>query len=866
MPQRVSLFLLGLAGLAPLGSIAPCPPAYAASPAGLMAGTALGSGTVAVTPMGTGTGAAAPDTDPDANAARKTAPTPTFGAQRINTTGRDIPMGGPVTDGGFVLGEVSYTLTADDRILVEVPDLLELLHSVLSDANLARVSDALADKKVVSTADLPRFGINLVYDPSTLGLLLSVDPTLRQRQSIQVMGGAAQVSGPIQPAEDVSAYVTAYINSDYVYTGAETGFMTPNIVYDSAVRVKGFVLENEGSIQDSFRREGTRLVYDDERHTARYTAGDLEPVARGFSGTSPMAGLSMSRVYADLDPQRNIQPRGQRSFTLTRASTVETIVNGQSVQVTRLNPGTYDIGDFPFAQGSNNVQLLVRDDSGRENVISFSINFDRTLLAAGLSEFGVYAGVKTPFRTSGRHYTNDPIASGFYRHGLTDELTLGGNFQIQSRGGVGGAEVVWASPIGTWSLNAAGSHNNTAGNGYAINIGYEFSRVGKGGNARSLTASLQATSKDFSLPDNITASNPYSVEIGATYSQSLGADHYFSLDGYYSVGRGAKKDQSTGRVTYGWRPNQRLLLTAEGYYERNDRGTGPGARISLIYRFDRNSSANADFDTDNDRARLSYQRSSGTGVGSYNASANLDRVDDSIGVNAAVNVLTNRAELGAAHYTSFSNSGSIIDQRTSVRTAFSLAYAGGSVALSRPIYDSFAIVKPHSSLEGKAVYLDPRDDEYIAKSGLFGGAVMPQLTAYSPRLMTYDVPSAPAGYDIGPGIIQLKPPYRSGSLIEIGSDYFVTYTGQLLKPDGTPLALVGGRAIEVSPPNHQSADRKPVEMFTNRTGHFAVQGLRAGKWRIEMPSDEGTLVYMIDVTTTSAALQRGGALKPEGTP
>jgi outer membrane usher protein len=30
--------------------------------------------------------------------------------------------------------------------------------------------------------------------------------------------------------------------------------------------------------------------------------------------------------------------------------------------------------------------------------------------------------------------------------------------------------------------------------------------------------------------------------------------------------------------------------------------------------------------------------------------------------------------------------------------------------------------------------------------------------------------------------------------------------------------------------------------------------------------NDGKLVYMIDVTTTEAALQRGGALKPEGTP
>ncbi|PZQ51118.1 MAG: fimbrial protein [Novosphingobium pentaromativorans] len=831
MASRRSFYLLGLAGLAPgltlFGSFA----AYAQAHVP----------TLAEKPATPGERPAVP-------------------SQRLNPTGRDIPMGGPLSDNGFVLGEVSYTLTADDRILVDTKELLALLRGVLSTEAWTRVAAGIESKAAVSTCDLQALGVGLAYDQASLGLLMTLDPALRVRQSIRVMG-YDPVAGPIQPAEDISAYLTAFVNSDYVHKGSRTGFQTPNIVFDSAVRVSGFVLENEGSIQDSFRREGTRIVYDDARGTARYTAGDLEPVSRGFSGSSPMAGLSLSRVYADLDPQRNIQPRGQRSFILTHASTVETIVNGQSVQVTRLNPGTYDIGDFPFAQGSNDVRLIVRDDSGHENVISFSINFDRTLLAAGLSEFGLYGGVKAPFRTGGRHYSDDPIASGFYRHGLTEELTVGGNFQLQRRGGVGGGEVVWASPVGTLAFNLAGSHNKDAGSGYAINLGYELSRVGTGGNARSLTASIQATSKNFALPDSLSASNPYALDLGATYSQSLGADHYFSLDGFYSLARGDRKDQSTARATYGWRPNQRLLLTAEASYQSSERRSGPGARVSLIYRFDRSSSVTADLDSQRERARLSYQRSSGTGVGSYNASANIDRVEDSVGVNAAANVLLNRAELGAAHNTSFSNSGAIIDQRTSLRTAFSVAYAGGSVALSRPIYDSFAIVKPHASLEGKSVYIDPRKDEYVAKSGTFGGAVMSQLTSYSPRLLTYDVPDAPAGYDIGSGIVQFRPPYRSGHLVEIGSDYFVTYTGQLLMPGGAPLELVGGNAFEIAAP-----DRKPVQMFTNRSGQFAVQGLRPGKWRIEMPMNDGKLVYMIDVSTTEAALQRGGALKPEGTP
>lgn len=779
-------------------------------------------------------------------------------AQRLNPTGRDIPMGGPLMDNGFVLGDISYTLTTDDRILVDTKMLLPMLQRVLTADTLQKLAAAIGDRHSISTVELADLGLRLTYDPSNFGLRLDVEPDMRPRQMISVSGGIDPLSGPIVPAANFSAYVTAAINSDYVHKGSDTGFSTPNIILDSAARLGGFVLENEANIQRRFRREGTRLVYDDLRRTARYTAGDLQPISRGFSGASPMAGASIVRVYADLEPQRNIQPRGQRSFTLTRPSTIETIVNGQTVQQTRLNPGTYDIGDFPFAQGSNDVRLIIRDDTGREEVVSFSLNFDRTLLASGLTEFGLYAGVEAPFSLNGRRYSDRPVFSGFYRRGLTDELTAGGNFQLTNKGGVAGAEIVWAAPLGTLAFNLAGSKNEATGSGYAFNAGYEFTQLGSNNNARSLTATFQTISKKFATPGAITANNPFAYEFGATFSQSFGPEHYVTADAFYSVGRGNNPNQSSFRATHGWRPNQRLLLTTEASYEDRQQRSGFGVRFSLTYRFDRKSSATADVDTRRERARLSYQRSSGTGVGSYNGSVSIDRVEDSVGANANFSMIANRAEFGAAHLTSFSNSGRIIDQRTSLRSAFSLAYADGTVALSRPIYDSFAILKTHDTLGKTPVYIDRRKDEYVARSGAFGGAVMPELSAHTPRLLSYDVPEAPAGYDVGSGVLQFQPPYRSGHVIEVGSDYFISYMGQLLDGRGEPVSLVAGYAYEDALP-----DRAPIRMFTNRSGRFAIQGLRPGRWRIEMPTANGTAIYRIEIPAASTGMERGGVLEPE---
>ena len=90
-------------------------------------------------------------------------------AQRLNPTGRDIPMGGPLVDNGFVLGDLSYTLTTDDRILVDTKMLLPMLRGVLTTDALATLSAAIGDRYNISTTELGDLGVRLFYDPSNFG-------------------------------------------------------------------------------------------------------------------------------------------------------------------------------------------------------------------------------------------------------------------------------------------------------------------------------------------------------------------------------------------------------------------------------------------------------------------------------------------------------------------------------------------------------------------------------------------------------------------------------------------------------------------------------------------------------------------------
>lgn len=784
-------------------------------------------------------------------------------AGRLNPAGRDIALGGPLKDGDFILGEIDYVLTADDRILVDTQGLLLILNSRLAPADHDRLRFAIGDRERISQEELRTLGLEVAYEPSTFGLNLQIDPALRPRQIIS-LGGAPSTAAAVtvQPA-GVSAYVTAYAVADYVHRsqGVETGFATPSVLLDSAVRFNGVVLENEATLNDRFAREGTRLVYDDLARTARYTAGDLRPVSRGFAGAAPLAGLSVVRTYADLDPQLNVQPRGQRSFSLDRPSTVEAFVNGRSVQQTRLGPGTYDIRDFPFAQGSNDVRLVIRDDAGRETVLSFSISFDRTLLAPGLTEFGLFGGVRSNFTNGGLRYEDDLTASGFYRRGFTETLTAGANFQAGERGLVLGGETAWATPLGVFGADLAVSTVSGVGEGYALNLGYDRVFEAFRGKPGAVTATLQTTSAHFATPETLTAFNRFAFEAGVSLSQSLGPRTFVSADAFHSVGRGATPDQSTVRAGLGWRYSPRLLWTAEASYEDRLDRQAYGVRVGVSYRFSPFSSGFAEADTRRERARVGYQTSRGRGVGAWNASADIEATPDAAGLNAAVSSTRNRAEVGLSHQTLFNpDTSSISDQRTALRAGASLAFADGRFAVSRPINDSFAMLAPHRSLDSAQVYADPQDRFYSARSGWFGPAVVADLGAYSPRTVTFDVPEAPPGYDLGAGVAQMQPPYRGGYLIEVGSDYSISATGQLMTASGAPLALWVGEAREVD------GDARPaVRLFTNASGRFAVQGLRPGRWILSSPDGLG-VVYILDIPADAGNLVRAGALNPETRP
>ncbi len=780
---------------------------------------------------------------------------------------RAIPVS--ILVNGRVVGDAPVLITNGGRsVMVAVKPFVAVLEALVDGATLATISALAGADGRASVAKLDKSDLSVSYDPQGLKLVVKIPARLRRVTDISLRSSSARSGkSDVIGAAGVSAYVNFRTSINYVHSSAaagSTGRQPLLVGLDGAVAALGGTIEMAGAYREAgappWQRGNVRVVHDDVARRLRYSIGDLAGAITGFQAFQPMAGISLTRNFRTR-PDRPIQPSHRQRHLLARASTVEVMVNGRVVETLRLGPGPIDLRDFPVSNGANDITLRITDDLGRREIVEFPFFFDSRLLATGLHDFGYSLGVPRTAEPRLMPYdTGRPVFSAFHRLGITDTVTVGANLQGNAEHRLFGVEALYASPIGTFGVDAAASRGRAGGLGAAIELGYRLTEkdAGGAGRARNWNFSLAGTSRSFTTFTDSRAENPVSVEVSGRVSQPFAHGLSGGIGARYRFARGARSNAYDAnlfvRKRFDWGGSANLSLSG---WKSGSNVTGIGAMLTISIPLGRpGHSVRSTYDTRDRALRVDWQYRPENEIGGVGASLGFVRHPDAHEITGALEHRNGRFEADLAHdFISPRTGAKRSERRSRLALASAIVFADGHVAISRPVSDSFALVIPHSNLAGQKIGVEPRGDTYLSRIDWTGPAVVPNLVSYEPTTLVIEAPELPFGYDLGNDRPKLMLPHRSGALVRVGTDASVLLGGTLLGKDGAPLGLKAGEVRSA-----EDAKRAPVKFFTNRRGRFRVDGLRPGRYKLHLYSAPRS-VLEIEIPAKAKGLFKIGKLR-----
>jgi len=735
--------------------------------------------------------------------------------------------------------------------------------------DVRRVMEGQAQNSVIAELDLlagqfvtaerlSDIGLDAKFDPRSLALDVKVPPEQSVERSFSLRNEPLERTGNELAPANFAAFLN--IRGGYTFAdsfnedfGGDDGPATVGL--DLGVKVGGFdgvALRSswtyDQDLNGKFVRNFTQIIHDDYDSAVRYTLGDLTITSREFQAQPAIAGLSIERRFTDIQPFRFLQPGGREQFLLREDATVDVLVNGSVVQTLRLNPGRYNLEDFPLLNGTNNVQLRILNDLGEERFIEFDLFFAGQALEVGLSEFGVNVGVRSEFTEDGGFdYSDDPIATGYYRFGATSWLTPEVGVQLSEEVQSFSLGAVLATPLGAIDFSAAASESEESGFGYAAGVQYT-ARIPFGEDVIRFDLAATKFSEDYRTIDQIGPLDlrhdvsvrvglplPFKTfgSVGLRYADFAGREDDLILGA--TIGRNFGPVSVFGSID----------LTLSGPTESR-------ALISVTTRFGKQGAARASVNPYDGSASFELANVPQQFVNDVGWRFAGQRQADGGGlIEGELSYRGNRFEARATHqfatqddFTQFSGS------RTNISAGTAVVFADGDLSLSRLVIENFAIVKRHKSLFDSDVLLGQVNDRYVAKTDALGAAVLNELNSYVARDVQVDLANRPQGYTLEKDRFSVFPGVLDGYSIEVGDADYITIITRLVGPDGSVLSRVGGEAVLQDGPDAG----RTVPLFTNSDGRMVLVRLREGRYLLRLFGSELTAV--IDVREEDGALQR----------
>lgn len=324
----------------------------------------------------------------------------------------------------------------------------------------------VSDRGLVALDDLP--GLVSEYDRPKQRLVLNAPPALRPDQHL-----GYDRPGPVRVDRD-AGLLLGYDVYAREYRGDYDASLATSLRWFGRAGTLELSGINRAGQAIGYERLDTRWTYSDPVRLWTWTAGDL--INGGLSWTRPvrMGGVQWRRNFG-VRPDLVTLPIPRFSGSAAVPSSVDVYINNIRQVGGEVQDGPFIIDSLPRINGAGEATLVVRDASGRTTTTTLPLYVDNRRLARGLSDFSLEAGkLRAGYGDDGDRYAADMAASGSWRRGMTDRLTLEAHGETGDGLRLGGVGGVWA-PGNRWGLVSA-AYARSAGDrhGNQRTLGYQW--------------------------------------------------------------------------------------------------------------------------------------------------------------------------------------------------------------------------------------------------------------------------------------------------------------------------------------------------------------------------------------------------------
>lgn len=698
--------------------------------------------------------------------------------------------------------------------------LIEVVRPILDESTFFKLQNEIANKDFVPPKDLEKYGIISKYDSNLLKLELNI-PIQEQRVQVLRMPGSSIPNYVAATPADFSVYLNmrTTMNLQTAYDIQNSITLPTQLILQPVINYKGWVLDTSvtSSVIEypSISLDYARVVHDFPDNSQRLTIGSVFFPTTAFMAPFPAYGVEFTRNPIMTQALRSPYLIRQ-SFELSQPSAVSIILNDRTLESYQLNSGKYVLPDIPFIGGLND---LVINTNGQ--ITHTEVSYDARLLVENDMSYSVNVAIP-------QWELQVPIFSGYFLYGILPFLTVGVNMQAGLGRQMEGVEAVYSTPYGSVHGQFGLSESPID---FAAEIDYRL--VFAYGNLRpTVTFSAQYTGQNFLLPGFDYNSNIYAWLFSASYGQSLPYGIGLSLGVGYQVGLSPNPDQASANITLTkqiFKDTNISLMFTVAYQAGNPlKFEGYFGLASVALGGKETTNFNSQLDGQSASVNATYQPNQSLPMFSTFLAKSPD-------LNGAISANYNVPFTESSLTESFSpTTNSLV-----LSAGVAIVMVEGHFGITRPISDSFALIIPQDNMAGQTVVANKQAETYDGMAMKNFNIGLSQLPSYTLDLVTLSSPTAPIDTNVGDSIRVMKPTYKSGIALFVGTKAAISIKGKLTF-NGQPFTYQSG----------QIKGNTSVTFFTDENGDFEAYGLSPGDYQLTINDLEG---YSQKITIPIAA-------------